>query len=105
MLRGRRFFGFIAISEDGAIAGSGGIWLREVHPTPHRSGLQEPYLLSMYTEPGCRGRGVASGIVREAMKWCKEAGYETARLHASKMGRSVYTKLGWERTWEMRTRL
>jgi GNAT superfamily N-acetyltransferase len=64
-----------------------------------------PYLLSMYTEPGSRGLGVASGVVEKAVEWCRSNGYPQLRLHASKMGRKVYLKHGFERTWEMRRRI
>jgi GNAT superfamily N-acetyltransferase len=61
----------------------------------------EPYLLSMYTEPSYRGKGLASMIVKESKKWARKRGYTWMTLHASKAGRKVYTKLGWKRTWEM----
>ena len=101
----RRFIGFVAVGDGGKVMGSGGIWLRGVHPRPWSAKSVEPYLLSMYTEPKFRGMGVATGIVKEAMKWCKEKGHPSIRLHASEMGRNVYSDLGWERTWEMRVKL
>jgi GNAT superfamily N-acetyltransferase len=105
MVKKRRFVGFIATVNQKRIAGSGGIWLREVHPRPGLTKQRAPYLLSMYTEPEFRGLGVASAIVKEAMKWCKKNGYNRVTLHASRKGRKVYTKLGWKRTWEMRAEL
>jgi predicted acetyltransferase len=33
---------------------------------------------------------------------CRERGYPSVVLHASEEGRSVYRRLGFERTWEMR---
>jgi GNAT superfamily N-acetyltransferase len=65
----------------------------------------QPYLLSMYTEPRYRGLGVASGVVEKALEWCRSNGFHQLRLHASKMGRKVYLKHGFERTWEMRRRI
>jgi len=59
----------------------------------------------MYTEPKFRGRGLATRIVNEAMRWSKRNGHAVMTLHASKQGRSVYSRLRWERTWEMRVRL
>ena len=59
-------------------------------------------LLGMFTEPAWRGKGIARRIVQAAMRWSRERGYPRITLHASKMGRPVYEKLGFERTWEMR---
>jgi len=61
--------------------------------------------LSMYTEPDFRKRGVASMVVKEAIRWCRKRRYERLMLHASKMGRGVYRRLGFKRTWEMRLNL
>lgn len=101
----RKFIGIMAVSHSGKIVGSGAIWFREAHPRPWLKKLEEPYLLSMYTEPEFRGKGVATGIVKEAMRRCKKKGYQSIRLHASEMGRRVYSNLGWERSWEMRVKL
>ena len=64
--------------------------------------MVQPYLLSMYTEPDFRRRGVASMVVKEAINWCRKNKYERLMLHASEMGRKVYSQLGFKRTWEMR---
>ena len=86
----------------GKVAGGGCVWLRDVQPRPGARLPKIPYLLSMYTQPEFRRLGVATAIVKEAIKWCRKNGYSTMTLHASPMGRSVYEKLGFERTWEMR---
>ncbi|MDG6942455.1 MAG: GNAT family N-acetyltransferase [Nitrososphaerota archaeon] len=59
----------------------------------------------MYTIPAYRNNGVATAIIKEAMKWSKGHGYPTLLLHASEQGRRVYSKLGFTDTHEMRTRL
>jgi len=41
-------------------------------------------------------------VVKEAIEWCRRNKYERLMLHASEMGRKVYSKLGFKRTWEMR---
>ncbi|HKW05471.1 MAG TPA: GNAT family N-acetyltransferase [Nitrososphaerales archaeon] len=108
MMKEHRFAGIIAFvgeRQGRAIIGSGGIWLHEIHPMPWLDGENEPYILSVYTEKGFRGLGVASRIMKVAMKWCRKKGYRSARLNASKMGRGLYSSLGWKRTWEMRRKL
>ncbi|HEX4921412.1 MAG TPA: GNAT family N-acetyltransferase [Candidatus Bathyarchaeia archaeon] len=97
-----RLVGWIARKRDGTIAGGGCVWLQEVQPRPHRKGTLQPYLLSMYTEPAFRGYGVATKIVQAAIDWTTKQGYERLQLHASEMGRGVYKRLGFKRTWEMR---
>lgn len=106
MIKKRRFVGFLAVSEKGEPIGGGCVWIREMQPSPWSEGrLHAPYLMSMFTSPQYRGRGIATSIVKEAMDWSKKKGYRTMILHASKLGRPVYSRLGWKRTWEMRVDL
>lgn len=106
MTRKKRFAGFLAVADTGEVVGGGCVWIREILPRPEsRMKLKEPYLMSMYTEPSYRGKGIATGIVKEATKWSKQRGYKEMTLHASKYGRPVYSTIGWKRTWEMRIEL
>ena len=68
-------------------------------------GTDVVYLLSMFTEPDHRGEGHATRIVRAAMRWAKGRGIPLVVLHASELGESVYRRLGFERTREMRRSL
>ncbi len=101
-LKNHELMAWVVKSSDGRIAGGGCVWLQTVQPRPHRVSMVQPYLLSMYTEPDFRRRGVASMVVKEAIEWCRKNKYERLMLHASEMGRKVYSKLGFKRTWEMR---
>lgn len=100
-----RFLGWIAEDSKGRAVASGALWLQPVQPRPGRTHRQVPYLMSMYSEPEYRGRGLATDIVHEAIRWCQEHGYTRITLHASTHGRSVYRRFGFERTWEMRLRI
>lgn len=100
-LRSGRLVGWIA-TVSGLPAASGCVWLQEVQPRPGADGPRRPYLLSMYTETGFRGRGLATRLVREAVRWARQHGHSSVALHASDKGRSVYAKLGFEATREMR---
>jgi len=104
-LRSGRLVAWVAETPRGEIAASGAVWLQEIQPHPLLRLGPVPYLLSMYTEPEHRGKGLATRIVREAIRWAKRHGYARMTLHASTQGRDVYKKLGWKRTWEMRVRL
>jgi hypothetical protein len=41
-------------------------------------------------------------VVSKAIEWSRKQGYGRLMLHASDMGRKVYSKFGFKRTWEMR---
>ena len=103
-LKTGELIGFI-VEADGKLAGSGCIWLRPRQPKPGNTKGVQPYLLSMYTEHAYRGKGVATKIVREAVRWAKAKGFPQMTLHASTMGKSIYEKLGFKQTWEMRVEL
>ncbi len=104
-LKDRSLRGWVVENRDGTIVGSGCLWLQPRQPSPGNSQRFQPYLLSMYSIPEYRGRGLASKIVREAVKWTRQNKYASLRLHASKMGVGVYTRQGFTRTWEMRLNL
>jgi GNAT superfamily N-acetyltransferase len=101
-LKKHQFFGWIVEDPKKGVVGGGCVWLQTIQPRPHRTATLQPYLLSMYTEPEYRGLGVASMVVNAAIEWCKKNHYERLMLHASEMGRGVYRRLGFKRTWEMR---
>ena len=94
--------GLVVRSADGEVVGSGCIWLREEQPRPTGVRLVVPYLMSMYTVKKFRRQGVASLIVKGALKWCRKKNYDRVILHASREGRSVYEGLGFEPSNEMR---
>src|SRR5215472_6163031 len=103
-IRNRSLTGWIA-EDRGRIIGGGCVWLQPIQPMPGYNRMVQPYLLSMYTEPNSRGRGVASAIVDEAAAWSQKNKFPQLRLHAAEMGRGVYSRRGFKRTWEMRLRL
>lgn len=86
----------------GAPVGSAVAWLREDQPRPGAPRRLVPYLMSVFVEPAERGRGIASRMTVFLLDWARESGYPRTVLHASKFGRSVYRRLGFRRTWEMR---
>ena len=102
MLRERRLKVWVAVDRTGTIVGSGAVWLADAQPRPLEPQPYRPYLLSMFTEPAYRGQGVATAIVRAAVDYARRRGYSRITLHAAPMGRRVYRRLGFERSWEMR---
>jgi GNAT superfamily N-acetyltransferase len=104
MMKRRLLHGYVVTTVRGKPAASGCVWLREVQPSPGHPHGMVPYVLSMYTQPEFRRKGLASMIIEEAMKWGRKHGHYKIILHASLTGRKVYSKLGWKRTWEMEFR-
>lgn len=94
--------GRVAETKQRTVVGGGAVWLQPVQPRPGNDRRIQPYLLSMYTSPEFRGVGIATRIVREAIKWCRKAGYGELLLHGSKMGRRLYEHIGFKHTSEMR---
>lgn len=81
---------------------SGGIWFRPEQPRPEAPRPIVPYLMSMYTEPVFRRRGLARRIVLEAVRLARGRGYRRVVLHAAPKARPLYRGLGFDRGWEMR---
>jgi GNAT superfamily N-acetyltransferase len=100
-MKAGRFVSFLVETEEGKLVGGGSLWLREVQPYPGFPGGKVPYLMSMYTEPGHRGKGVGTMVVKTAIAWCRKRGYPSITLHSSRMGRPLYSKMGWKRSTEM----
>jgi GNAT superfamily N-acetyltransferase len=100
-----KLVGFIAKTEEGEVAGSGCIWIREQAPLPMSQFLEVPYLMSFYTEREFRRRGVARLIVETAIAWCRAHGYDRVNLDASEAGKSLYETLGFKPGYGMRLQL
>jgi GNAT superfamily N-acetyltransferase len=101
-LRDKSLLAWIVENRAGNAVSSGCLWLQPRQPSPGNSQKFQPYLLSMYTVPEYRGKGLASKVVRAAVDWTRAHNYASLRLHASEKGRRVYRKQGFSRTWEMR---
>jgi GNAT superfamily N-acetyltransferase len=101
MMKKKLFHGYIVESSGGKVAASGCVWLREQQPSRGRPATLIPYVMSVYTDPKFRRKGLASLVMLETMAWSKRHGYRKMLLHASLVGRKVYLQLGWKRTWEM----
>jgi GNAT superfamily N-acetyltransferase len=104
-LRERRIHALVAELRSGSIVAGGVVWLQDRQPRPGFDGGPVPYLMSMFTAPEHRGRGIATAVLEAAIAWCREQGFGTLSLHASPDGRSLYQRRGFRRTQEYRLRL
>lgn len=101
-LHRRELIAYVVEDRAGDLVASGGMWFQPTQPRVLMPKPASPYILSMYTRPADRHRGLASLIVRRLIADARRLGYPRVTLHASDMGRPVYERLGFEPTREMR---
>ena len=85
-------------TEGGTIAATGGVHFYIYPPSYTNRTGKTAYIASMYTLPGYRGKGIATAIMHILMDEAHLRGYDRICLYASKYGRPVYAKLGFEDT-------
>jgi len=91
--------------EEHIVAG-GGIQLRSLMPRPgHLDGAPEALIVSMWTEPAHRRRGLGTRVLDAMLAWCRARGIRRLMLHASSDGRPLYAGRGFKATNEMRLEL
>ena len=95
-----RYVGWL-VQEDEAVVGGAGMWLMDfpphfLDPMPLRA-----YLLNFYVAPAARGRGLAETLLKTAVDEARKRGIRVVSLHASRMGRPIYERNGFEGTNEM----
>jgi GNAT superfamily N-acetyltransferase len=94
--------GFLAEHALGTLLGGGGI---AISPWPGVLGQAQPRratILNVYVEPEHRRKGVARALLATMIAWCKANQFAHVSLHASEAGRSIYERLGFKATDEMR---
>jgi GNAT superfamily N-acetyltransferase len=91
------------VEYQGAIVAGGGLQLRTLMPRPGYV-QQEPegLIVSMWTEPEHRRRGLGRMVVEAIMAWGRANGITRFTLHASDAGRPLYELYGFAQTNEMR---
>jgi GNAT superfamily N-acetyltransferase len=65
----------------------------------------EGLVVSMWTEPSHRRRGLGSLVMDAILTWCRVRGIRRLTLHASDEGRPLYERFGFRATNEMRLEL
>jgi ribosomal protein S18 acetylase RimI-like enzyme len=92
----------MARDANGRVVASGCVWFRDEQPRPETRRMRSAYILSVYTANSARRHRLASRLTRRLVSIVRRRGYSRVALHASPMGRALYERLGFERTWEMR---
>jgi GNAT superfamily N-acetyltransferase len=105
------YLGWLAIPKtqpDGIAAGAG-VQLRQVPPHPLRPSKGDAFakgrhaiVLNVFTEPEWRKRGVAVLLMNEILGWARNEKLDRLVLHASPEARSLYERMGFIATNEMR---
>jgi GNAT superfamily N-acetyltransferase len=70
----------------------------------HRSEIfrqSSAYVSNVYVEPQQRRRGLATALTQRCIDWAREHGCVIVRLRTSKMGRHVYSAMGFSQSDEM----
>lgn len=107
MTRGE-YIGWLALpaQQPEIIAGGAGVQLREVLPHPKEGNRvaegRHAIILNVFTEPPWRRQGVALLLLQRIIDWARAEQLDRLILHASEAGRSLYERLGFVGTNEMR---
>jgi GNAT superfamily N-acetyltransferase len=98
-------------TDPGTVIAGAGVQLRRTFPHPITRGGQrrlaagrQAIVLNVYTEKAWRRRGLAELLMAHVIEWARTSDIDTLVLHASAEGRSLYERLGFIPTTEMRYR-
>lgn len=91
------------VEHDGTVIAGGGLQLRTLMPRPgYVHGEPEGLIVSMWTDPEHRRRGLGRRILAAILAWGRANGITRFTLHASDDGRPLYELHGFHPTNEMR---
>ena len=105
----REYVGWLAslkVAPATVIAGAG-VHLRRVLPHPAKNGAmlvegRHAIVVNVFTEPEWRRQGLAAMLLNRIIQWAREQKLDELILHSSTEGRSLYERLGFVATTEMR---
>jgi GNAT superfamily N-acetyltransferase len=96
---------WLALDASDRVAAGGGVLLCPWPANPKDPCTERAVILNVYTEPEFRKRGIARQVMAAILDWVEARGFHSVNLHASKEGRALYEKIGFEPTNEMRLKL
>lgn len=82
------------------VIASGAVVIYEFPPSYTNKTGNKAYVTNMYTKEDYRGQGIATNLLTKLVDEVKDAGITKIWLGASKMGRPVYKKFGFQETDE-----
>jgi ribosomal protein S18 acetylase RimI-like enzyme len=98
------YYGLVG-EKNGAPVAGGGVVIAAWPGSPLNLEPRRAWILNIYVEPAFRRRGFARALAECLIEWCRQNGFQSVALHACEYGRSLYEKLGFQSTNEMRLRL
>jgi GNAT superfamily N-acetyltransferase len=103
-----RYIGWLAspVDKPDVIVGGAGVQLQPILPRPVEISTigegRQGTIVNVFTEPQWRRRGIAGLQIQEIIAWSKNEQLDRLVLHASDEGRSIYERLGFVASNEMR---
>jgi GNAT superfamily N-acetyltransferase len=104
-LRRGNLSGVLVATPTGEVVAGGLLWRQPRTPSPRFPQQRVPYVMSVYTSPSHRQRGLATRVVRALVATARREGFPRVELHATEVGRGLYTRLGFGATNQMRLTL
>ena len=105
------YIGWLAAAQTAPAVIVAGAGVQRHHVPPHpcrpsRDGVfakgRHAIVLNVFTEPEWRSRGIAELLMEEIIRWAREEKLDRLVLHASAQARSLYERMGFVATNEMR---
>ena len=93
------------VSEGGRVVAGAGMWLMDFPPHWMDAEPVRAYLLNFYVDAEFRGHGLAYELLKTSVEDARRRGIKVVSLHASKFGKPLYERNGFEVSTEMMLRL
>jgi GNAT superfamily N-acetyltransferase len=91
-------------SKEGRVVAGAGMWLMDFPPHWMHEEPVRAYLLNFYVDQEFRGQGLAHALLKTAVAETRRRGIKVVSLHASKFGKPLYERNGFEASNEMMLR-
>jgi ribosomal protein S18 acetylase RimI-like enzyme len=83
----------------------GGLVIRSAPPSVRNLAGREGYIMNLVTLPAWQRQGIATAVLRTMLDALRAEGVPMASLHASRAGRALYEREGFQASNEMRLAL
>jgi ribosomal protein S18 acetylase RimI-like enzyme len=95
--------GWLAEAPNGTIVAGAGLHISHLLSHPNAANdVRRAYVYNVYVAPEHRRKGLARKLMEEILAHCRAEGIHTIWLHASDEGRSLYERMGFVATNEMK---
>lgn len=98
------FYGWV-VEVGSKIIGCGGFVIDKHPPSPLNGSGQIGYIMNIVIDPDFRGKGIATKLIDEIIKFAKSLEINVVSLHNTEMSVKIYEKLGFKDSNEMKLQL